>query len=111
MRLGHKYKAKQTEVNGYKFASKHEARYYQELCLLKDAGEVIEIELQPRFELIPDFYHNGKKVRGITYIADFKVSYKDRVEIIDCKGFKTPVYKLKKKLFQWKYPDKEIIEK
>jgi len=107
-----KYRAEPVSIDGHIFASRREANYYKALLLLQKAGEVVNIELQPEFVLIPDFYRNGKKVRGITYKADFRVTYKDgRVEIVDCKGYRTPVYRLKKKLFMWAYPDWEIIEK
>lgn len=45
------------------------------------------------------------------YVADFKVTYADgRVEIIDCKGMKTEAYKIKKKLFEYRYPELTIKE-
>ena len=30
--------------------------------------------------------------------------------IVDTKGFRTNIYKLKKKIFEYKYPDLEIVE-
>jgi len=40
-----------TVVGDITFHSKKEARYYQELCALKQAGIVTAIEVQPEFEL------------------------------------------------------------
>lgn len=100
MRKRHKYNAKRTEVDGIWFDSKSEAEYYCGLKLLKKAGEVKEIELQPTFELIPA--EKGKQ--AIKYKADFRVTYADgRQEVIDVKGYKTDVYKLKKRLVEHKY--------
>ncbi|CAK0771112.1 conserved hypothetical protein [Gammaproteobacteria bacterium] len=42
----------------------------------------------------------------ITYRADFRVTYADgHQEIEDVKGMETEIFKLKKKLFDYKYPD------
>ena len=107
-----KYNAVKTEFDGIKFASKKEAEYYKNLLLLKQAGEVIEIVLQPEFELQEGYVKDGKKIRPIKYIADFLVVYKDgRVEIIDTKGYrKDKVYLLKKKLFHYKFKSLTIKE-
>lgn len=95
-----KYNAQKTVVDGITFDSKAEAEYYCALKLLKKAGEVKSIELQPEFELLPG--EEGK--RPVKYIADFRVTYSDgKVEIIDVKGVRTDVYKLKKRLVEHKY--------
>lgn len=109
--MSHKYGAKRTEVDGISFDSKAESRYYQQLKLLLRSGEIIDIILQPKFNLLPSYTKNGHKIRGIDYVADFLVTYKDgRKEIIDVKGAKTDVYKVKKKWFEHKYPDLTIKE-
>jgi hypothetical protein len=103
-----KYHNRKTEVDGIVFDSQKEALYYQELKLLQRAGEVVNIELQPKFELIPPYVNDaGNKIRATYYRADFKVEYKDgHIEIIDIKpsaSFKTKEYRLKKKMFEYKY--------
>lgn len=101
-----KYSNKKSVVDGITFDSKKEAEYYCSLKLLKRAGIVKEIELQPKFILQEKFKKNGKTHRAITYIADFKVTYADgKVEIVDVKGMETDVFKLKKKMFEYQYPD------
>ena len=99
-----KYRAVPTTVHGIRFASKAEAKRYGELLYLGYAGEVRNLELQPRFDLRVD----GKSVG--TYVADFRyearpspynVMWRDVVE--DVKGVRTPVYKLKKKLVEAQY--------
>ncbi|NLZ69228.1 MAG: DUF1064 domain-containing protein, partial [Spirochaetales bacterium] len=100
-----KYNNKITYVDGIRFDSKREADYYKELLLLKRSGEVKEIELQPKFTLLEAFRKNGVAHRSITYKADFKVTYKDnRVEIIDVKGVETQAFKIKRKLFEHRFP-------
>lgn len=90
-----KYRAKKTEVNGIIFASKKEASRYTDLWLMQRAGDIRDLELQPKYEIKV----NGFKV--CTYIADFR--YKNRKgELIteDVKGLRTPVYRLKAKLMK-----------
>jgi hypothetical protein len=100
MRAPSKYGAVRTVVDGVSFASKKEARRYSELKLLQRAGEIAELRLQPRYPLVV----NGLKV--CTYVGDF--AYHPTFQgatmaqevVEDAKGFKTPEYKLKAKLFQ-----------
>lgn len=107
-----KYKNKKTEVDGIKFDSLKEARRYGELKLLVKGGVIKDLELQPVFELIPSQVYQGKTMRKVSYIADFM--YKDikrGITVVeDVKGFKTDVYKIKMKLFLYKYPDYEFKE-
>ena len=97
-----KYGNKKTEVDGIMFDSKKEANRYKELRLLEKSGNITDLELQKRY----DFEINGVKL-GF-YKADFVYFVRlacDSTEqygltIEDCKGFKTPVYNLKKKLMK-----------
>ena len=89
-----KYKAVKTIVDGIKFDSKKEAKRYQELKLLERGGVIKDLELQPRF----DFVLNGVKM-GF-YKADFRYTEDDKIVIEDVKGFKTPMYNLKKKMMR-----------
>lgn len=101
-----KYGNQKTVVDGIEFDSKKEAEYYCQLKLLKKAGEIKDIGLQPRFELQPAFEKNGVKYRPITYIADFVITNNDgTTEIVDVKGAETQVFKIKQKLFEYMYPD------
>ena len=100
-----KYHNKKIVLDGYKFDSKKEANYYNQLKLLQRAGLIKDLELQKTFILQPSFKLNNKTRRQITYIADFTyVSTKDnKIHVIDVKGFKTDVYNVKKKIFEYKY--------
>lgn len=101
-----KYHARKTIINGIKFDSKHEADYYCELLLRKQAGEITCFEMQPEYILQESYKRDGKTVRAIKYIADFKVYYPDgRVEVVDCKGVRTKEYLLKKKMLLKQNPD------
>lgn len=98
-------------MDGIQFDSLAEARYYAQLKLLKASGDVKEFELQPKFILQEGYKKGRRSVAPITYRADFLVTYKDgRTEVIDVKGMRTEVYRIKKKMFEYKYPNLEIVE-
>lgn len=100
-----KYHNKKVKYDGYTFDSIREKNYYIKLKLLEKSGKIKELGLQKEFELQPSFKLNNKTSRKITYRADFtyKTTEDDKLHVIDVKGFKTDVYKLKKKLFEYKY--------
>lgn len=106
-----KYGARKTMVDNIRFDSAAEARYYQQLKMRKAAKDISDFELQPEFVLLPKFRKNGKAYRGIKYKADFKIYHLDgSIEIIDVKGVRTPVYQMKKQLFEDRYPSLTITE-
>lgn len=81
------------EIDGIWFQSIKEGEYYKGLRTLKAAGAITSFRLQVEYNMI---------VKGLLickYIADFVVQYPDgHTEIVDVKGIKTPVFKLKAKL-------------
>ena len=100
----HKYNAQKATADSIEFDSKHERDYYLYLKKQKQEGNLKDFELQPSFELQPKFKKKGQLIRAINYKADFKVYMNDgQIVIIDVKGFETPDFKLKKKLFEYKY--------
>lgn len=99
-----KYRNKPCVVDGIRFDSKKEAQFY---VGLKNSIDVKTVITQPVFILQKSFLHakTGKKVRAIKYVADFHVFYKNgEEEIIDVKGIKTQVFKIKEKMFLKKFP-------
>ena len=104
-----KFNAVKTVVNGITFSSKKEAHRYNTLLLMLKAEEITDLTLQPVFLLQPGFDKNGKKYRPITYVADFKYKDKDgRIIIEDAKGMKTEVFKMKAKMFEYKFMDLKL---
>lgn len=99
-----KYHNKWKTIDGIKFQSIREANRYLELKMLQKSHEIRNLRLQVPFV----FFVDGKKV--FTYIADFVYttvgnSYgklKGKKIIEDVKGYRTPIYKLKKKLIEAK---------
>ena len=105
-----KYGAEKITVDGIKFDSKIEAKYYEHLKDLKAKDLIINFELQPEFILIPKFTNSfGKKVQSIILKADFCVYELDHTQtVIDIKGFATPEAKMKRKMFWKVYPGEEL---
>ena len=107
-----KYGSKKVVIDGITFDSKREGNRYVELKLLERCGKIKDLKLQPKFELQPSFKKNGRTIRAITYVADF--TYFDletmRNVVEDVKGFKTKEYILKKKMFEFNFPELTIIE-
>lgn len=78
-----------TEVDGIRFDSRKEAKYYEDLLWLQRTGDIKSIELQPEFVLQPAYEVAGKKIRPIIYKADFKVTEASgHVYYVDTKGMR-----------------------
>lgn len=107
-----KYKNIKKVVNGIEFDSIKEANRYQELLLLQKACEIRNLKLQPEFILQDSFRLKKQTHRSIKYIADFQYQNFTTSEIIveDVKGMKTEVYRIKKKLLLYKFPEINFIE-
>lgn len=111
--MKNKYFNKKVIVDEIEFDSKKEANRYEELKMLEKAGLIKELELQKKFELQPKYVNNkGKKIRPITYKADFYYydNHLERYIVEDTKGYRTEVYKLKKKILEYVYPNLTIDE-
>ncbi len=91
IRAPSKYGNRKTVVDGITFASAKEAKRYAELKLMERGEYLSHLRIQPRYPL---------KVLVCTYVADFAymTAMGERVE--DVKGYKTDVYKIKKKLMK-----------
>ena len=92
----HKYRAKRTD--GY--ASAKEAKRAAELKLLQANGKIAQLIEQPSYTLLPSAPELGYR-RPLRYVADFRYIIPGKgVQVEDCKGFRTPVYRLKKRLME-----------
>ena len=100
-----KYKNTKTEVDGIFFDSKKEAKRYPMLRQAQKNKVISSLTLQPSFLLQEKFTKNGKVFREIRYIADFSYYIDDERVIEDTKGYMTEVFKIKRKLFEYKYPE------
>lgn len=117
-----KYHAEKVETTledgtPFTFASRKEYQRYQHLLMLKRCGEISDLRVQVKYQLVPSQkLSDGKRMRGIDYIADFVYRDKDGNERVeDVKGYRDPasaayrVFKLKAKLMKF-FHDIEIAE-
>ena len=103
-----KFFSKKVTIDGIKFDSKKEGEFYQELKALERKGKIKNLELQKEFVLQESFKINGKTRRKITYRADFSyVTTEDGIlHVVDVKSpytAKDKLYRMKKKMFEYKY--------
>lgn len=108
-----KFHAQKTVVDGVTYDSKKESRRAVELQYLERLGKIKSLERQKRFILQEGFVNNeGQKVCPISYLADYYYEENGQkiVEDVKSPATRTQVYMLKKKLFQFKYPDIKFIE-
>lgn len=104
-----KYNAKQVEYNGVIYDSKLEVEYRKLLEEQVAKGEIKSFSFHPTYILQDKFIKQGKLIRAIVYEADFVIhTLDDREIVIDLKGYPTPLSILKKKMFDYRYPDKEL---
>lgn len=99
-----KYHNKKVIIDGIKFDSEKEGNYYLKLKMLEKAGKIRDLKLQVPFVLLETFKVDDRTYRKTKYIADFTYfDDKDKLHVVDVKGFRTKEYELKKKLMVWKY--------
>lgn len=96
----HKFRNVPTTSEGIRFASKKEARYYDDLLLAKKSGDLVFFLRQVPFHL----------PGGVRYVVDFVEFWKNgEIRFVDVKGMSTPMYLAKKRILEDLYPVK-IIE-
>lgn len=104
-----KYNSKKVIVDNITFHSKLEAEYYIYLKRLKEEDKIKDFTLQEKFILQPSYKKYNKNIRAITYAVDFTIIHNNGDhEYIDTKGMGTKDGELKRKLFDYMYPDKTL---
>ena len=114
-------------IDGIEFQSQKEGKRYAELKLLQRAGEISDLELQKKYELIPAQYEivetgehykvGGRKgqpktkrvciEQSVVYIADFVYQKNGQTVVEDVKGYRDPSsatyakFVLKRKMMLW----------
>lgn len=94
-----KFRAQKTDcLHGHTHDSKLEAGRCNDLHVLESQGALTNLSQQPEFPVLL----NGKAI--CKYIADFQYQVQDCRIVEDCKGVRTPVFNLKRKLVEAAYP-------
>jgi hypothetical protein len=113
----HKYGARKTTcAAGHEHPSKKEARHCDDLHLLQRAGEISELEVEPRYY----FEVNGRTLtheggRRACFTPDFRYRRRDGRIVVDevkaaSKLARARDYPLRKALFRACYPEIEMVE-
>lgn len=99
-----KYNNRKIRVGGEVFDSKREYNRWCELRLLERSGIICNLQRQVKFRLIDSQKTPERTERPCDYIADFVYYENDGSRVVeDCKGMRTDVYKIKRKLMLEKY--------
>ena len=115
-RYGSKYGNQKITIDNITFDSTGEGLRYKELKLLGKTGQITDLQLQKKFIIVPEIREpdtvgprggvkKGKLIQSAAYyVADFVYYDKNgKLVVEDFKGFKTDLYKLKKKLMKYIY--------
>ena len=115
-RYGSKYGNQKITIDNITFDSTGEGLRYKELKLLAKTGQITDLQLQKKFIIVPEIREpdtvgprggvkKGKLIQSAAYyVADFVYYDKNgKLVVEDFKGFKTDLYKLKKKLMKYIY--------
>ena len=104
-KIGNKYNAKKTEIDGITFHSRKESVRYSQLKLYEKGGLIKDLRLQVPYDLIPKLVINGKTERAIKYVADFVYidTVNDKEIVEDVKGMITDIFKIKYRLMKQIY--------
>jgi hypothetical protein len=95
VKKGSKYGAKKSSFNGITYHSKKEAQYAGELEMRKKAGDIKDWKRQVKIDLKAYDKHI------CNYYMDFVITHNDNtLEYIEVKGFATPLWQMKWKLFE-----------
>ena len=98
-----KYRNEITHFDGKRFDSKDETKRYIILREMEKAGLILNLRTQVSFDLVPALEIEGRREKGVRYVADF-VYYKDGKEVIvDVKSgpTKTREFIIKRKLMAY----------
>lgn len=109
VQVANKTNARKIIVDGHKFDSEMESRFYAQLVRYKANGEIKDFSLQPKYTVLESFIYQGSVVKGITYTPDFLVTHLDGTfEVVEVKGMVMQDFSLRLKLFKKAYPHLKI---
>ena len=85
-----KYHNAPAERAGIRFDSRKEARRYDELMVMLQAGIITDLRLQPQFTLQESYItETGERIRAVRYTADFSYRFGNKLVVEDVKSSAT----------------------
>jgi len=109
MARSHKYHAKPCMADGYRFDSRAEMARYFDLLLLQAGQKISNLMVHPVYVLQEGFRTPaGQAIRAMSYEADFFYIEGDLQVVEDVKGHETEAWRIKRKLFLWRYPELDL---
>ena len=109
-----RYSHNQVMVDNYLFDSEQESDYYRLLKLKVANKEIFNLKVHPEYVLIEPFIYGGRQIKATVYTPDFSYSdltqYNTQEDVaVEVKGFPTPDFELRAKLFKSKYPNVRLV--
>ena len=102
-----KYWAKKVQIDWHKFDSKFESKIYE---ILRDDPRVTILDIHPRYLLQEKYQTKDKrKIRAIEYVSDFLIDVEWDIYVLDAKGRETTDFKIKRKIFEYRYQDLKLL--
>lgn len=101
-----KYRNTPVERAGVRFDSRKEARRYDELMVMLQAGIITDLRIQPQFTLQESYItETGERIRAVRYTADFSYRFGNKlvVEDVKSKPTRTKEYLRNKKFMRSKF--------
>lgn len=99
-----KFGNRQVRAYGFTFDSGAELRRYEYLKLLELGGEIVDLQVHPRYVVADAVDWNGGTLPAIAYEADFAYSQNGKPIVEDVKGAVTRVFVIKRSLFVQRNP-------
>lgn len=85
-----KYHNERAERNGIKFDSRKQARRYDALMVMLQAGIISDLRLEPQFTLQESYVtETGERIRAVRYTADFSYRFGNKLVVEDVKSAAT----------------------
>lgn len=77
---------------------------------MRENPKIKILDIHPRFTLQESYQKkDGKKIKAIEYVSDFRIDVEGDIYIVDAKGNETVDFKLKRKIFEKRYPDEVLL--
>tara|TARA_R110000803_G_C11791759_1_gene298141 strand:- start:166 stop:552 length:387 start_codon:yes stop_codon:yes gene_type:complete len=95
--------SKNLTIDNIIFDSKFEGNYYLYLKNKVANSEITNLIVHPTYEIQETFKIGKRSFKNMVYTPDFHYIKDGVIYYIECKGWQTDIYMMRKKLFIYKY--------